>query len=164
MAYSGTHETTKFGERDSGNVLIVEILSPGAPPTITPVRTGRLDWFTVERDLREHGDLVQVREYIESLADPGNALVDVSLSGLLLADERGELDHIEHILSSRFLWGKLDAFRLRPSPEDEAWITNLPPGIIRDAAMRLRDTPGASPEIAARALMELYTIVGEVPH
>jgi DNA repair exonuclease SbcCD nuclease subunit len=164
MAYSGTHETTKFGERDSGNVLIVEIPSPGAPPTITSTPTGRLDWITVERNLRENGDLVRVREYIESLASPGNTLVDVSLSGLLMADERGELDHIEHILSSRFLWAKFDASALRPSPQDEAWITNLPPGIIRDAAMRLRDTPGTSPEIAARALMELYAIVGEVTH
>ena len=162
MAYSGTHETTQFGERDSGNVLIVEILGPGAPPTITPARTGRLEWVTVERDLRERGDLVRVREYLESLANPGNTLVDVSLSGLLMADERAELDHIEHILGSRFLWGKLDASRLRPSPEDETWISNLPPGIIRDAAMRLRNTPGTSPEIAARALMELYAIVGEV--
>jgi DNA repair exonuclease SbcCD nuclease subunit len=161
MAYSGTHETTKFGERDSGYALIVEIVSPGVRPAITPVKTGRLDWVTVERELRESGDLTRVREYIESMANPGNALVEVSLSGLMMADERGELDHIEHILSSRFLWGKLDASRLRPSPQDEAWITNLPPGIIRDAAMRLRDTSGTSPEIAARALMELYVIAGE---
>jgi hypothetical protein len=161
MAYSGTHETTKFGERDSGNVLIVEILRPGAPPTITSIRTGRLDWITVERDLSESGDLVRVYEYLESLTNPGIALVDVSLSGLLMADERAKLDHIEHILSSRFLWGKLDVSRLRPSPQDDSWITSLPPGIIRDAAMHLRDTPGTSPEIAARALMELYVIVGE---
>jgi DNA repair exonuclease SbcCD nuclease subunit len=164
MAYSGTHETTKFGERDSGNVLIVEILSPGTPPAIGPIRTGCLDWVTVERDLRERGDLARVRDHLESLSNPGNMLVDVSLSGLMMADERGVLDHIEQILSSRFLWGKLDMSRLRPSPEDETWISNLPPGIIRDAAMRLRDIPGASPGIAARALMELYAIVGEVSH
>ena len=163
MAYSGTHETTKFGERESGNVLIVEILSAGAPPTITPVRTARLDWVAIERDLREHGDLVRVREHLESLENPGNTLVDVSLSGLLMADERAELDHIEQILGSRFVWGKFDTSRLRPSPEDESWITNLPLGIIRDAAMRLRDTPGTSSEIAARALMELCAIVAEVP-
>ncbi len=29
MAYAGTHETTKFGERDSGNVLLVEIADRG---------------------------------------------------------------------------------------------------------------------------------------
>ena len=162
MAYSGTHETNKFGERDSGNVLIVEILSPGVPPTIAPIRTGRLDWVTVEENLRELGDLARTREHLESLENPGNTLVEVSLSGLLMANERAELDHIDQILGSRFLWGKLEISGLRPSPEDENWITNLPPGIIRDAAMRLRNTPGASPEIAARAIMELYAIVGEV--
>jgi DNA repair exonuclease SbcCD nuclease subunit len=162
MAYSGTHEPTKFGERESGNVLIVEIMSPGAPPTIAPVRTGRLDWVMVERDLRERGDLVRVREYLESLTNPGSALVSLSLSGLLMADERTELYHIEHILASRFLWGELNTSSLRPSPEDETWISDLPPGIIRDAAMRLRGTPGASSETAARALMELYAIVAEV--
>lgn len=161
MAYAGTHETTKFGERDSGNVLIVEIPRPGAPPTITPVKTGRLEWIRIERDIRTGEDLKRVRESIESMANPGHLLVDVSLAGLLMADERGELDHIEQILNSRFLWGKLDASQLQPSPQDEAWINNLPPGIIRDAAIRLRETPVPSPEISARALMELYVIVEE---
>ncbi len=162
MAYSGTHETTRFGERDSGNVLIVEISGPGAPPTITPVRTGRFVWITTGKEVRESGDLAGIREQIESFENPGDTLVDVVVSGLLVAGERAELDHIEHILSSRFLWGRLDASRLQPSPEDETWIDNLPPGIIRDAAMRLRDNPGASPEITARAIMELYAIAGEV--
>lgn len=161
MAYSGTHETTKFGERDSGNVLIVEISSPEVPPTVTPVRTGRLDWITVERELRVLGDLKRTREHLESLGNPDNTLVDVILSGVLTADERTELERIEQILSSRFVWGRFDITRLRPAPEDDSWITNLPPGIIRDAAIRLRDTSSSSPQIAARALMELYMIVGE---
>ena len=32
MAYSGTHETTKFGERDSGNALVVELGGRGERP------------------------------------------------------------------------------------------------------------------------------------
>lgn len=161
MAYSGTHETTRFGERDSGNVLIVEIAAPGSSPTVTPVRTGGFEWVTVQKEVRERGDIAAVREQIESLPNASNTLVDTVLSGLLAADERAELEHIEHILISRFLWGRLDASNLRPSPDDESWIGNLPAGIIRDAAVRLRDNPGASAEIAARALMELYAIAGE---
>jgi len=162
MAYSGTHESTKFGERDSGNVLIVEITASGSPPAVKLVRTGGLDWVTVKKEVREPGDLAAVREQIESLPNGGNTLVDAVVSGLLTAAERAELEHIEQILNSRFLWGRLDASDLRPSPEDESWIGNLPAGIIRDAAVRLRDNPGASPEIAARALMELYATAGEV--
>ena len=37
MAYSGTHETTKFGERESGNCLLVEIPARGKPPTLKPI-------------------------------------------------------------------------------------------------------------------------------
>jgi len=135
MAYSGTHETTKFGERDSGNVIVVEIRDAGASPTIIPVRTGGLEWITLHKELRERGDLESTRETLESIADSRKTIIEVALSGLLMADDRPALDHIEQILSSRFLWGKLDASEVRPSPEDETWITNLPPGIICDAAI-----------------------------
>jgi DNA repair exonuclease SbcCD nuclease subunit len=162
MAYSGTHETTKCGERDSGKALIVEIANAGAPPSITPVRTGNLEWVSVEEELREHGDLTRVREHIETLSNASNTLIEIALYGILTADNHAELEHIEHILKSRFLWGRVDAVRLQPSPEDDSWITNLPSGIIREAAIRLRNSTSASPEVAARALVELYAIAGEV--
>ncbi|MEI8189831.1 MAG: DNA repair exonuclease [candidate division NC10 bacterium] len=164
MAYSGTHETTKFSERDSGNVLIVEIPAPGAPPTITPVRTGGLVWKSIDKEARERGDLGRMREEIEAIENPGTTLVEVRLAGLLMAEEWPEIDHIQQILASRFVSGRVDVSRLRPSPEDDNWLSVLPPGIIREAANRLRATaytPGAQSETAARALMELYAIVGE---
>jgi DNA repair exonuclease SbcCD nuclease subunit len=161
MAYSGTHETTKFGERDSGNVLTVEISGPDARPSVKPIHTGGLEWITLERQVREGGELGEVRQELESLENPVNKLVEVVLSGLLKADERAELSHIEQILSSRFLWGMLTSSGLRPSPQDDGWISDLPPGIIRDAAIRLRNNPDVSPEIAARALIELYAITQE---
>lgn len=168
MAYSGTHETTKFGERDSGNVLVVEILSAGAPPVITPIRTGSLLWKVIEEDLREPGDLVRVRSEIESLGNPASTLMELRITGLLAAEDRGEMARIEEILSSRFLFSRLDASRVRPSPEDASWLTSLPPGILGDVAARLRELAdpgfsgqrpeGASLEVASRALLELYAL------
>lgn len=165
MAYSGTHETTKFGERDSGNALIVEIAGPGAPPTITPVRTGGLVWKSIDTEVRERGDLVRTREDIEAMGDPDTTLIEVRLAGLLMAEERSEIDRILQVLESRFLAGRLEVSRLLPSPEDDSWLLGLPAGIIREAAHRLRvtaDNPGPQSEIATRALMELYAIAGEV--
>jgi predicted phosphodiesterase len=165
MAYSGTHETTKYGERDSGNVLIVDIPGAGAPPSITPVHTGGLIWTIIEKDLREPGDLSRVKEQVETLSNTGSTLVEVYVSGILAAGERAELAHIEDILASRFVSGRLDASRLRPSPEDDSWLSGLPPGVLREAADRLRKMASAgdeSSEPAARALMELYSIAGEV--
>jgi DNA repair exonuclease SbcCD nuclease subunit len=162
MAYSGTPEPTGFGERDSGRVLIVDIPEPGAPPAINLAHTGGISWVRVAGELREPGDLTRLRERLEGLASPDVTLVEIVLSGLLTAQEREELDRIEEIMTSRFLWGRMDARRLRPSPDDDAWIANLPAGIIREAAMRLRNATDLSPEVAARALMELYAMAGEV--
>jgi len=168
MAYSGTHETTRFGERDSGNVLVVDIPSAGATPVITPERTGSLKWYTIEEDLREPGDLVRLRTHVESLADPASTLIDLRLAGLLAAEGRDEIARLEGILASRFLFARLDVSQLRPSPEDESWLDSLPPGILRETASRLRELAdpaftgtrpeGASPEVASRALLELYAL------
>jgi DNA repair exonuclease SbcCD nuclease subunit len=162
MAYSGAPEPTGFGERESGQVLIVDIPGPGAPPAIELAHTGGLSWVRVPGELREAGDLTRLRERLEGMSNPDVTLVEIVLCGLLTAQERGELDRIQEILTSRFLWGRMDARRLRPSPEDATWMANLPAGIIREAAMRLQNATDTSPEVAARALMELYSMAGEV--
>jgi len=165
MAYSGTHETTRFGERNSGSVLMVEITEPGAPPTVTTVKTGGLEWTVIDRDLREPGDLRRLKEQVETLSNPDSTLLSMSLSGLITADEREELAHLEDILASRFVSGRLDVSRLLPSPEDESWLSGIPPGVVRDAAYRLRQTVavgGESSTDAARALMALYSLALEV--
>lgn len=171
MAYSGTHETTKFGERNSGNALIVEIPVAGAQPVVTPVRTGSLLWTVIEEDLREAGDLSRIRERIATMENPASTLLELRIAGLLSAQDRDEILRLGEILTSRFLFGRVEASRVRPSPQDENWLADLPPGLLREAASRLRELAdpgyaggrpqGASPEVASRALLELYAVVGE---
>jgi len=173
MAYSGTHETTSFGERDSGNVLAVDIAGPGSPPRVTPLRTGGLTWRVVEKDIREPGDLRRVRADIEAEGNPGSTLVELRLKGLLAVDERDEMARMEEILASRFLFHQIDISGLRPSPGDASWLAGLPPGMLQTVAARLQELSdpgfsgqrpdGASPEVASRALIELYALVTEGP-
>lgn len=170
MAYAGTHETTKFGERDSGNALLIEIARPGAAPVITPVRTGGLSWLSVEEEVRNQGDIGRIRERIEGMTDAASTLLDVRLAGVLPTADQQALGHVQEILTSRFAWARLDSSGLRPSPGDDAWVANLPAGVLRDAAARLRvladpafggsRPEGASPDVASRALLELYAILG----
>jgi len=172
MAYSGTHETTKFGERDSGNILIVDIPSTGAAPVITTIHTGGLTWRALEADIRGRGDLLRLREEIENIENPSSVLIKLSISGLLSAEDRGELIYIGEILDSRFLYNYVDTSCVHPSPEDESWVASLPPGVIREAGARLRELAnpgfsgsrpaGASEEVASRALMELYALVRKI--
>ncbi|MBI3801752.1 MAG: hypothetical protein HY268_32885 [Deltaproteobacteria bacterium] len=171
MAYSGTHEPTKFGERDSGNVLLIEIAETGAPPVVTSVRTGGLHWTVIEESLREPGDLARVRAEIEALENCETTLLELRLGGLLSAQERDELLRLQELLTARFLCGRINTASLRPAPQDDSWLAGLPACVIREAASRLHELSdlsytgqrpeGASPDVAARAFLELYALVTE---
>ncbi len=170
MAYSGTHEPTGFDERDSGNVLLVEVAERGGPVTVTPLRTGRLRWVAVEENLQAPGDLRTLRERIESDQQAGQTLLRLQLSGLLFAEEENELQRIAELLEARYLFAELDTSRLAPSPEDDDWVNAVPPGTLRSVAERLRrlanpselDRPeGATPQVAVQALLELYRLLRE---
>jgi len=171
MAYAGTHETTKFGERDSGNAAIVEIAEPGTAPKVTPVRTGGLSWVVMEEELRERGDPSRLRERIESIKGPGSTLLDVRLWGLLATEDRGEVTRLEEISASRFLWSRIDTSGILLAPGDQDWLNALPAGVVRDAGARLRELAnpaftgqrpeGGTPEVADRALLELYALLDE---
>jgi len=139
MAYAGTHEATGFGERDSGNVLVVDISAAGAAPDVTPVGTGGLCWKQMERDIRHGGDLERLRQEIEALESPSSTLLDLRITGLLSADEQGEIARIGEILNSRLLFSRVDVSELVPSPGDDGWVADLPPGVVRQAGLRLKE-------------------------
>lgn len=166
MAYSGTHETTRFGERDSGNVLLVEIAERGAPPRLTPIRTGGLVWERLPHEIRTAEDLRRLREKIEAMPSPERTLLKVEPTGLLFAETRPELERIEELVRARFLYGSVDFSRLIPAPEDEGWIRELPPGVMQRVAERLQQLATSAGvtdrQVAARALIELYRMYSEV--
>ena len=165
MAYSGTPEPSCFGERDSGNVLLVEIDHAGSPPQIKPLQTGRLRWEGQVREIKEKSDLAAVRTEIEALPNPGDLLLSLELYGILYADNFQELRELEEIITSRPLFGRMETSRLVPAPQDRAWIDDLPPGYVREAAERLQDMSLSGRDeapIAARALLDLFVIAKEV--
>jgi DNA repair exonuclease SbcCD nuclease subunit len=169
MAYSGTHEPTKFGERDSGGVLLVEI-SPGERAAkVTRHETGRLRWKTLEWELPANGPLDALRDRVSGLEPPDCMLLRVQLSGVFAPSDVEGLEHLRQIVGSRFLFGHVDDSRLRPSPIDDSWMERLPPGPIRDAAQRLgryadpafagQRPADVSPDKAAAALRELFLLL-----
>lgn len=171
MAYSGTPETTKFGERDSGNILLVEIAGRGAAPVMTRIHTGVLAWKTMERRIVAIDDLARTRREIETLAPADKTILNLQLHGVLHPDQQEELTRVEEIMRARFLYGRIDDSQLRPAPEDESWLALLPVGVIREVAERLTrlgnpavqdDRPDyATPEVARRALLDLYRMTVE---
>lgn len=119
-AYSGTHETTKFGEIDSGNVLLVEIDGPEAKPDITPIRTGTFHWKQIKRTVRTEADYTSLEHELTSLANPETTLVDVSLDGYVQTSlyPRFAAD-IRVLTTTRFLYGRFtNEIKISPSRED----------------------------------------------
>jgi len=170
MVYSGTHETTKFGERDSGNVVIVDLTGPGNQPSLQTVRTGMLDWVEHDQTIHDMVDLQTVRQWIESHPRPESTLLSLRLNGVLHPGGQAELARIEELAQARFFFARTDFSALLPSPQDDRWIDQIPAGVLRQLAHQLRcwmepsatDRPQyASPEMATRAFLELYRLCQE---
>jgi DNA repair exonuclease SbcCD nuclease subunit len=155
MAYCGTHETTKFGERDSGNVLRVRI--EGAPQMET-IRTGTLRWYSLEERVQAPGDVAALRDRVGAL--PEGALVKVVIEGLLHPEEAGLLRQLEE-MRGRFLHLAIDTEGLRPAAT-AGWEEGLPAGAVRLAAKRLRERAAGGDVVAAEALLELQALAAQV--
>jgi predicted phosphodiesterase len=154
MAYSGTHETTKFGERDSGNVVIVDIPGRGELPRLTRVATGALHWHQLACEIGAAVDIERVMREVAALPDPGTSLLEVRLSGVLHPAQLKHVQELRDKIAARFsLLGRLDDSALMPAPEDDAWAQALPAGMLRDVARTIRAEGSDS---AAKALMLLY--------
>lgn len=172
MAYSGTHEPSKFGERDSGNILKIEIDAPGSAPKIERVHVGVLSWMVIEHEISAAGDFKALRDQFDALPSPGATLLDIRITGLIHAADQAELDRIREIVDSgRYLHARVDDAALVPTPDDDEWLAALPPGVVREVAEELRglarpehagERPeGATAPVAGRALLELYRLVQE---
>lgn len=125
VAYPGTIEGSRFGEKDPGHVLLVELeASAAAPPRIEPRRVGRLEFKTVALEVRDATDLERGREELLSHA-PEDTLARIHLR-LSTADEhlRLEVEALRGELEDRLLF--LDwSWELEPEAGE------LPAGLAR---------------------------------
>ena len=164
MAYCGAPETASFGERDSGNVLLVDIAQHGAPPVLNRIRTGVLSFVNLEENVTVEGRLAEFVRQMAALPNPDTSLIQIRLRGLLFERDRDELGRIRSACS-RCLHSRVDESGLRPAPQDAAWVRGLPPGVIAETAQRLRGLAsegGEQSAVAMQALLELYAIYSEV--
>ncbi|MGB5985378.1 MAG: hypothetical protein WBG37_08745, partial [Desulfobacterales bacterium] len=169
MAYCGTPEATRFGERESGKALLVEISEPGAAPRITALETGHYIWEQIEAEIHQPQDLSAIAETIDTLSAPERTLLDLRLRGLLFARQQADLGQLLERVAARFFFSRVDRTQLLPAPDDPGWIEDLPAGILREAARQLisqaqlsKTSEDNSPDSpAALALQELYAAVQE---
>jgi len=172
-AYSGTHETTKFGESRSGQALAVEIEAPEAEPQIREISTGTLRWKQWRRQVTGAEDVRGLMGELEQIENPESLLLEVALEGTL---DVGGLTLMEEevcpLLESRCLYNRLNREKLLRQPTESELRQLAPEGPLRETIDRLSrmanpqsGTPlpeGVTPEVADVALSLLYRLAKEV--
>jgi DNA repair exonuclease SbcCD nuclease subunit len=92
IAYSGTHEQTKFGEDTAGQCLLVEIDKKGARPRISTIRTGQLTWRSDEFEMKDSASLDELKRHLEAIR--GTDMVRLVLHGELPLELKQELENM----------------------------------------------------------------------
>jgi DNA repair exonuclease SbcCD nuclease subunit len=162
IAYCGSHEPTKFGERSassaSGQCLVVTIEAPGAPPILEPVRTAVLEWRQSEHTITGLADVTALRAQIEqeTANSKEHVLLDFALSGAIPPGAGEALDDLEILIGERFLFARVHRDALILNPPDDGWVDELPGGVPRAVARRLLEqATGADRSQVARASLDL---------
>ena len=165
--YSGTPETTKFGERDSGNALLVTLAAGGGTPKVEPVRTGVLSWLDEEVDV-DRESITEMMRRLREREGGDSCLLRLGLSGQVSAATAAHIDDLRAMAGERFLYCRCDDARLRPpaaaellgemagSPYLEKTAQHLM--AIADGQVAVVDT---SPAAARRALQLLQKAIWE---
>ena len=102
----------------AGNVLLVDIASPGAEPEVSVHRVGVHRWIRLERTLSVSSDLDRLLQELGGLDE--NAVIDLDVSGQLDLADQQRLQHAVDQLAARhrsFTFND-DDLHLEPSDED----------------------------------------------
>ncbi|MDO5835795.1 MAG: DNA repair exonuclease [Methanobacterium sp.] len=101
--YPGTPETTKFGEDDSGKIVLVEIKSANDTPLITPLDVGNLSWLKLEKKINTLADARYLESELESIPEPENQVIYLQLSGVTDQETISYLSQLEDHYHDYFL-------------------------------------------------------------
>ena len=166
MAYCGAHERGGFGEKDSGYALLVEIKERMAPPVIGRFQTGGLRWEKKDYNVGFQDDIIALGREVSGMGEPEKTILSLVISGFLFPDTMERLDLLALDWKKMFMSVSLDISRMRPAPQDDSWLENLPRGIVRDTAadlIEMAKQDGREGQVALEALMELYRMSHEAP-
>jgi len=142
MAYSGSHETTRFGKPDCFCAAVVTIECAGAVPIIERINIGGLTWIEREEKIDGAAALRAVAESILGIDNQESTLVRLKLSGMYTIEDIGALNELRAIgESGRFLFFEVLADELSlvrgDITADTGWINNIGETLVRKTGERI---------------------------
>lgn len=160
--YAGTPEIDRFNSQDQGQALLVEISGPGAPPTVTPRRTGTYSWLTITDEIRDTSEIDTIEARLRALPDLSTTVMKFRLKGTLPLSGRADLNRrLAGLEAAMFHFeAEFDNLLVRPTAADLESIDFG--GVLREAADTLKalaeDVSRTETERhrAENALIQLY--------
>lgn len=135
--YSGTPETDRHRDNQSGNVLFVEIDGHGSVPEVTKMPTGAYAWRRLEVALID-GRADAVTQALESLqVDHQRAVVELTVTGVVSLAERHAMERELSAWQARLHHLVVDDAGLHEEPTDDD-LDALGAGFVGLAVERLR--------------------------
>ncbi|WP_421694075.1 metallophosphoesterase family protein [Aestuariivirga sp.] len=162
--YAGTPEADRFNSQELGEVLLVEIAGPGAPPKVSRRRSGTYRWIAQTEELSATADIDGLEDRLRNQPDLSSLLMRIDIRGTLDLSARAALTQRLAGIEAAMFWLEADLadLHVRPTPEDLEKIDFG--GVLREAAERLKakaEDAGASAierRRAEEALVQLFVM------
>lgn len=161
VVYSGTHETTNFGEVDSGHVALVSFRRRSRRATVRKVQVGTLRWSSEALESKEEVDRFLARAHDQSV-------LSLDVSGRYAPDDYAAVEErLDELEGTDEVEGLSAACRvtrrLEMSTENMAELLIDAPEELQKAAALLEERRGTvEPEVVERAMAQLLQIAREV--
>lgn len=164
--YPGTPEVTAERETDPGNVLIVDVSSPGKPPQVSVKHVGQWSLQALPFHLNSEEDLRSLESHLRSLPNKEVTGVKLALTGTLSLPQKALLDQIIHRQAD--LFARLEVWRshtdlavVATDPDlGDAGLTGFAAAAARELQSRV-EHGGPDGEAAVDALGLLLRLSGE---
>ena len=93
--YPGTPETTKFGERDSGKAVIVEIEKHSLKPAIHEIDIGTIRWEEWTKEVSTIEDIKHIETELAKIEEQEYRVINLNLKGVIDQETADYLDSFE---------------------------------------------------------------------
>lgn len=156
--YSGTPESDRFVANNPGNVLVVDIDGPGAPPQVHVRPVGRHRWFKRAWDLTVATDIEALGRWLAER--PDEAVVALELGGRVGLEERRRLGQVLGAAEARCRSLQVDDSALRLLPTEDDLVGLKADGYLQQVLVELREAQaGPDGEVAREALVILADLL-----
>ena len=163
VLYPGTHEQTKFGERDAGYVAIIDVPEDGSEPQIVKKRVGKINWASEEFDCTEKELPDDLVEFVRQQVDGGVEFLKLKLIGEVEVDAlAGAIPDAKAVCRTLVRHFDVDAEDLTTVIDVEAMTNNveLPMGLreIQSTILTELENAQGNKDITSKLMDELTAL------